>query len=185
CCRSASTTRNLFRSRRPSSDPVLITAATLSRCCRFVKKRSKSAPCGRELRPDRSVKRPPNTIGPLTSRAFWAPGRVNLIGEHTAYSGGLVLPAALDLGIRIDADTASGIRLESAIPRLGPIQLPADGGAVADTADWGRYVAAVAIELAELGRPPVGLDGHIRSTLPMEAGLSSSAALEVAVATAL
>ena len=95
-----------------------------------------------------------------------------------------MLPAALDLGIRIDAVAAGGITLRTGI-RRDPIELPADGGAVEDASDWGRYVAAVAIELGRLGRPPVGVDGRIRSTLPMGAGLSSSAALEVAVATAL
>jgi galactokinase len=50
---------------------------------------------------------------------------------------------------------------------------------------WARYVAAVAAELALLGRPPVGLEGQITSTLPIGTGLSSSAALQVAVAIAL
>jgi galactokinase len=118
------------------------------------------------------------------TRAFWAPGRVNLIGEHTDYSGGLVLPAALDLGIRIDAAPADRIALTSDTFRE-PVELPADGGTVRDASGWGRYVAAVAIELAALGRPAVGLDGRVGTTLPIEAGLSSSAALEVVTALAL
>jgi galactokinase len=99
---------------------------------------------------------------------------VNLIGEFTDYSGGLVLPAALDLGIRIDAVATKRTRLTSD-------ELPG----TSDDAGWGRYVAAVDAELAELGRNAVGLEGRITSTLPIGAGLSSSAALEVAVATAL
>jgi galactokinase len=115
------------------------------------------------------------------TRAFWAPGRVNLIGEHTDYSGGLVLPAALELGVRIDGVAADRIRLRSDYARSG-VELEPSGG---EASGWGRYAAAVATELHALGRPPVGFDGHVRSTLPVGAGLSSSAALEVAVAIAL
>ena len=108
------------------------------------------------------------------TRTFWAPGRVNLIGEHTDYSGGLVLPVALELGVRIDGDTADRLELTSDV--FGAAN-PADG--------WGRYVAAVEAELDALGRPPVGFRGRVTSNLPVGAGLSSSAALDVAVATTL
>jgi len=104
-------------------------------------------------------------------RTFWAPGRVNLIGEYTDLVGGLVLPVALDLGIRIECEAAERTSLVS--------------DAVSDDSGWQRYVTAVEEELAELGRPPVGIEGALRSNLPIGAGLSSSAALEIAVATAL
>jgi len=117
-------------------------------------------------------------------RSFWAPGRVNLIGEYTDLSGGLVLPAALDLGVRIDAVPAAHIILRS--DRYDePASLAADGTGFENGSGWGRYVAAVAVELALLGRPAVGIEGSITSTLPVGAGLSSSAALEVATAVAL
>ncbi|MDX6407651.1 MAG: galactokinase [Gaiellaceae bacterium] len=111
---------------------------------------------------------------------FWAPGRVNLVGEHTDYSGGLVLPVAIQLGIKLDAAPAGRISLVS---ESDAVELAADGGG--EPSGWGRYVAAVAQELAALGRPSVGLEGVVESNLPRGAGLGSSGALEVVVALAL
>jgi galactokinase len=115
----------------------------------------------------------------------FAPGRVNLIGEHTDYSGGLVLPVALTLGITVRWRPHSrAIRLRSeAFPET--VELAPDGTAPDDLAGWGRYAAAVAELLAERGRPAAGLDGTVSSTLPVGAGLSSSAALTVAIGLAL
>jgi galactokinase len=107
---------------------------------------------------------------------------VNLIGEYTDLAGGLVLPCAIDLGVRIEGSAAERIRLESD-GEAETVDLDPAGGSVAS--GWGRYVAAVAAELASLGRPPVGFAGRVEASLPIGAGLSSSAALEVAVAVAL
>ena len=117
-------------------------------------------------------------------RRFWAPGRVNLIGEHTDTTDGLVLPAAIDRGVTLEVELGGeSIELVSEGARE-PIRLRADGSAP-PTDGWGRYVAAVAYELDAAGRAPVGMRGTLRSDLPQEAGVSSSAALEVAVALGL
>jgi galactokinase len=112
----------------------------------------------------------------------WAPGRVNLIGDHTDYTGGLVLPMAIDLGTRVEG-TSGGelVWLTSAVDDL-PAEVPID---IADPMSvqpsWARYVAGVVSQV----RPTAGFDGSITTTLPVGAGLSSSAALEVALALAL
>jgi galactokinase len=116
------------------------------------------------------------------TRRFWAPGRVNLIGEFTDLAGGVALPVALDLGITLAAEPAPTIELHSReLDEL--VSLAADGSG--DATGFGRYVSGVASELALLGRPPVGFHGELRSTLPIGAGLSSSAALEIVVGIAL
>jgi galactokinase len=118
-------------------------------------------------------------------RAFRAPGRVNLIGEHTDYTGGFVLPAAIELGVTVVGEPGGdGVELVSdRFPE--PARVQADGGGFANADGWARYVAAVTDELAAAGRPPVGFRGRVASDLPHGAGLSSSAALAVAAASAL
>ena len=111
-----------------------------------------------------------------------APGRVNLIGDHTDHTGGLVLPMAIDLATTVEGHPGgSTVELRS--------EWSEDPAVVAlDVADattvepaWARYVAGVVAEL----RPDTGFAGTVTTTLPVGAGLSSSAALEVAVALAL
>src|SRR6185437_14914314 len=113
--------------------------------------------------------------------AIFAPGRVHLIGEHTDYSGGLVLPVAVDCGVTVRwRPDAAAIRLRSAgFPETG--ELGADGTARSEPQGWLRYAAATAELLRERGRPAAGLDATVSSTVPVGAGLSSSAALTVAL----
>ena len=111
-----------------------------------------------------------------------APGRVNLIGDHTDHTGGLVLPMAIDLGTTVEGERHGDlVELRSdwsdEVARV-PLQVP--DPATLEPA-WARYVAGVVAEV----RPVVGFRGVVRTTLPVGAGLSSSAALEVAVALAL
>ena len=121
-------------------------------------------------------------------RWFSAPGRVNLIGDHTDYNEGFVLPVAIDLScvVRATPNADGVVRLRSEAVD-GEVELAADGATdPSDVADvWARYAAGVVGTLSERGRPAVGMDAVISSTIPLGAGLSSSAALEVALALAL
>jgi len=114
----------------------------------------------------------------------WAPGRVNLIGEHTDYSGGLAMPAAIELGVRVTvASDADAVTLSSTL--YGAAEPFAADGSGPQAGGWARYGQAVARELDALGRRPIGVVATVDSDLPAGVGLSSSAALEVGIALAL
>jgi galactokinase len=121
-------------------------------------------------------------------REFRAPGRVNLIGDHTDYNEGFVLPLALDLECVVRAR-----RREDGVVRVrstefdGEVEVPADGRTEPSRVEppWGRLVAGIVRSLGARGRAPVGLDAELHSTVPVGKGLSSSAAVEVALALAL
>ena len=118
-------------------------------------------------------------------RVVHAPGRVNLIGEHTDYNEGYVLPVAIDLGIAIAlVPTDDGVvRLTLAeTGETGEFDPAAVG---ARQGGWIDYVAGIAWAMAAAGPGPRGFRGVLASDLPQGAGLSSSAALEVVSAWAL
>ncbi len=119
-------------------------------------------------------------------RWYQAPGRVNLIGDHTDYNDGYVLPVAIDRACVVAASPAMTVSVAS-VEMGGSVEVPADGGGSFESidTDWGRLVAAVVHELAVLGRPPVGMDALVATDVPIGAGLSSSAAFEVACAISL
>lgn len=112
----------------------------------------------------------------------WAPGRVNLIGDHTDYTEGLALPMAIGLGVEIRGDRGGSWIILGSEGNDGIAELPLVIQHPSRVEPpWARYVAGVVFEMM----PGGGLSGTIRSTLPSGVGLSSSAALEVAVAVAL
>ena len=112
----------------------------------------------------------------------YAPGRVNLIGDHTDYTGGYVLPMAVDRGTTVELEPDGGWVELASDHDPQPARVPlgvSEPGRVSPP--WARYVAGVVSVL----RPASGGSGTVRTTLPVGAGLASSAALEVAVALAL
>jgi len=125
------------------------------------------------------------TLGAGATVVARAPGRVNLIGEHTDYNGGLVLPVALphatyaaaaprsDRTVRISSHQQPGL-FTGVVGRLGPGRV----------SGWAAYAAGVLWALAEAGVDVPPMDVYVDSTVPLGAGLSSSAAIECAVAMA-
>jgi galactokinase len=124
--------------------------------------------------------------GATLPRVAMAPGRVNLIGEHTDYNDGFVLPMAIEASVRVAFAprtdrmlrvhaVAYGETREASLDALAPRSM--DG--------WMAYVAGTAWAMETAGHPLVGMDAVIESNVPVGAGLSSSAALEMATARAM
>jgi galactokinase len=114
--------------------------------------------------------------------SVYAPGRVNLIGDHVDYVGGLVLPMAVDLGTTIEMVARGGqdvVLRSSDEPAAVRLKLPV-GDHDEETPPWGRFEAAVLAELQTVE----GFEGAVSTSLPIGAGMSSSSSLSVAVALA-
>ena len=112
------------------------------------------------------------------------PGRVNLIGEHTDYNGGLALPFAIDRGVTVTAEPIDGDRIEARAADLGEEDSFAISGG--DSADgWRAFVRGTVAELRAAGHAVQACRLTIEGDLPHGSGLSSSAALEAALCLAL
>jgi galactokinase len=115
-----------------------------------------------------------------------APGRVNLIGDHTDYQDGLCVPMAIDRDVRVAFSPRRDDRVYATSDGFdGATELDLDDpGDSTALPPWGRTIKAVLQVLGQLGRAAVGFDATVTSTLPVGSGLSSSAAFEVAFALA-
>ena len=118
-------------------------------------------------------------------RVFRAPGRVNLIGEHTDYNDGLVMPLALDRSTWVAAGPRSDQRIVLHSEHTGETASFTIERRPARTGTWRDYAAGVIASLASHDVPLQGADVLVASDVPAGAGLSSSAAFEVAIAIAL
>lgn len=113
-----------------------------------------------------------------------APGRVNLIGEHVDYNGGLVMPFAIPLATWAVAGRREDARIIAQSAQV-PGSVEFESQRIGEPmAGWGCYVQGVIASLQQLGLPTFGMNILIDSDIPVGAGLSSSAALEAAVALA-
>ena len=128
-------------------------------------------------------------FGAAQTHAYFSPGRVNLIGEHTDYNGGHVFPCAISLGTyALAAPRMDGIsRLYSMnVPEQGVVQFPMHGAVKSDAYGWANYPIGVVRVMEDAGhRAAHGFDIVLYGTLPNGAGLSSSASIEVLMAVIL
>ncbi|NWY47011.1 GALK1 Galactokinase, partial [Sylvia atricapilla] len=130
-------------------------------------------------------------FGAAAVLAAWAPGRVNLIGEHTDYNGGFVLPMALQLGtVLVGSPTQDGTisivttSAEADEPHKVQFPAPGAGGSLSPGLPrWANYVKGVIQHYR--GGPVPGFSAVMASDIPLGGGLSSSASLEVATYTFL
>ena len=128
-------------------------------------------------------------FGAAQTHAYFSPGRVNLIGEHTDYNGGHVFPCAISLGTyALVAPRTDGIsRLYSMnVPEQGVVQFPMHDAVKSDAYGWANYPIGVVRVMEDAGhRAAHGFDIVLYGTLPNGAGLSSSASIEVLMAVIL
>ena len=128
------------------------------------------------------------TFGHVAQGSWSAPGRVNLIGEHTDYNKGLVLPFAIDARASVAAarNDDGVMRVVSAQRPGAPVELAlADISPGSSDHDWSSYLFGVYWVLAQSGLALGGVDLALDSEVPVGAGLSSSAAVECATGLAL
>lgn len=119
-------------------------------------------------------------------RTFRAPGRVNLIGEHTDYNDGFVMPAALDFSTWVKVSPLEQRKLKIFSENFSEeIEVDLDDRSLTAREHWSDYPVGVAVVLERAGHRLRGARLQIRGEVPIGSGLSSSAAVEVATACAL
>jgi galactokinase len=120
------------------------------------------------------------------TRTFRAPGRVNLIGEHTDYNDGFVMPVALNLSTWVKVSPRADHKLQIYSENFGDeVEVDLDDQNLAARGHWSDYPIGVAVTLERAGYRLRGARMRIRGEVPIGSGLSSSAAVEVATACAL
>ena len=122
-------------------------------------------------------------FGAAPSRLYFSPGRVNLIGEHTDYNGGSVMPAAIDLGTFFAARSNGSTRINIYSDAFGNRQSIdlSDVDRLTACGHWRDYVIGALREFTALERRGDGLDIYVTGNLPRNSGLSSSASFTVGV----
>ena len=121
-----------------------------------------------------------------TPRVYRAPGRVNLIGEHTDYNDGFAMPAAIEFYCWVAVGSREDRKLSIYSEEFSAgAEADVSSTAISPTKSWSDYPIGVALELEKAGFRLRGANLFIESEVPMGAGLSSSAAIEVATALAL
>ena len=114
-----------------------------------------------------------------------APGRVNLIGEHTDYHDGFVLPCAVPQRTRATLRLRNDREVWASSAATGPAPIHYQLGRERVESDWGDYIRGLTWVLADAGVHVGGFDLEVQSDVPVGSGLSSSAALEIAVLRAI
>lgn len=120
-------------------------------------------------------------------RHFHAPGRVNLIGDHTDYMGGTVMPMAIDRGTDVWVEPRQDTQIVASsrnFADIGTITADLTAPTPRDEWDWVNYLVAVAFAFRKEGIDVPGVDVQVQGSIPNGAGLSSSASLELAIGVA-
>ena len=118
----------------------------------------------------------------VNSASAYAPGRVELLGNHTDYNEGVVLGAAIDRGVRVKGARRDDDIIEICSREFGEVQIRLPELKPLTESRWANYPLGVASELIELRAPINGFGAEMSSDVPIGSGLSSSAAVELATA---
>jgi galactokinase len=111
--------------------------------------------------------------GGEASVAVHAPGRVNLIGEHTDYNQGFVLPMAISVGLTLVARLSAEPRIRCFSEGAPPVEISLTAPIVPSEPSWGNYIRGVLVGWQERGLEVPGFDAVLHTTVPLGGGLSS------------